>query len=561
MDPNVAPAQEPWRTLAERLRDKLLQKPRHVLGTVPEAEALLGACDTVITENTGLQLRITCLVDRELHPEAKFGLDAGAVARIGAACAKYSVPVSGSPPLRTRIRVCELGPGPLAPDDRQRLSKLKPVRAVDLVGWYVDTKTLKVWSNRRFDRERGHLQTLELPYLDEAYFDPTQAAAEEVEINRAFAEAEQASAPELRSGLPWVTIGLLVVFAACFGLEHLYALDAGEKSLGLSVSTLIAVGGVSRSLLARGEWWRLFTAPLLHADIFHLLFNGVAFGMVSLFLEQLLGRAWLLALFAVGALGGSLMSVAWQVDTVSVGASGAIMALFAGAMVTSLRLPNGQQRTQVQIQLARVLIPSLLPAASAATEGKIDLAAHFGGTVTGALLGIGILFAWRRTPHGLPLMNVARGLALLGVLAFGACIAEAAVHYRGWASALTIADSADIDALDKAIDTGPDTATAAADAFVARFPGDPRGHLLHAMLLARQDQEEDGAKELTGVLAHPQAMQMLFTPALEARVRATLAAMLVDLDRKDEAKAVVAPVCAGKEKALDLVKQFNLCPP
>ncbi len=82
MDPNVAPAQEPWRTLAERLRDKLLQKPRHVLGTVPEAEALLGACDTVITENTGLQLRITCLVDRELHPEAKFGLDAGAVARI-----------------------------------------------------------------------------------------------------------------------------------------------------------------------------------------------------------------------------------------------------------------------------------------------------------------------------------------------------------------------------------------------------------------------------------------------------------------------------------------------
>jgi rhomboid protease GluP len=64
--------------------------------------------------------------------------------------------------------------------------------------------------------------------------------------------------------------------------------------------------------------------------------------MAGYVLENLAGRAWLVALFVMGGLGGSAISVALNPITLtSVGASGAIMALFAVGLISSFRVSSG----------------------------------------------------------------------------------------------------------------------------------------------------------------------------------------------------------------------------
>src|SRR6185436_12518512 len=54
----------------------------------------------------------------------------------------------------------------------------------------------------------------------------------------------------------------------------------------LSIAILIALVVVSRDLVAQGEWWRIFTAPLMHGDISHIVGNGIALFFAARFLEM-----------------------------------------------------------------------------------------------------------------------------------------------------------------------------------------------------------------------------------------------------------------------------------
>src|SRR6185436_12371087 len=105
------------------------------------------------------------------------------------------------------------------------------------------------------------------------------------------------------------------------------------------VGTLFAVGGMNTmAVLEGGEWYRILSAALLHADAFHLVLNGLALGLAGYLLESLLGSAWLLGLFFIGAIGGSSMGLFVNPpNVVSVGASGAVMALLAAGCVAALR--------------------------------------------------------------------------------------------------------------------------------------------------------------------------------------------------------------------------------
>ena len=179
-----------------------------------------------------------------------------------------------------------------------------------------------------------------------------------------------------RAGRPIVTLLTLALLTAVFALEQL-AKGSGEQHglMGVDVGTLFAMGGAnSVAILNDGQWYRLLTAALLHADALHLLLNGVALGLAGYLLEALIGPAWLVVLFFLGALGGSFMGLAVNsAEVVSVGASGAVMGLLAAALVASLRLPRGQERTSVQLPLVQFLLPSLLPLATHRQEGHVDL--------------------------------------------------------------------------------------------------------------------------------------------------------------------------------------------
>lgn len=76
--------------------------------------------------------------------------------------------------------------------------------------------------------------------------------------------------------LPWVTFALLINLVAVFTVENMFPLAPG-KELAPSIRTLFGMGALSRTaVLSGGEWYRLFTAPLLHANFAHIAGNSVA---------------------------------------------------------------------------------------------------------------------------------------------------------------------------------------------------------------------------------------------------------------------------------------------
>jgi len=102
---------------------------------------------------------------------------------------------------------------------------------------------------------------------------------------------------------------------------------------------LRGVGITDGTALVRGEWWRLFTATLLHADFAHLATNAV-FGFVLL--GMAMGRygtgVGLLAAYLAGA-GGNL--AAWLVYGQThrgLGASGVVMGALGLLAVQSVSL-------------------------------------------------------------------------------------------------------------------------------------------------------------------------------------------------------------------------------
>jgi membrane associated rhomboid family serine protease len=230
--------------------------------------------------------------------------------------------------------------------------------------------------------------------IDSILEDLNAARSRTVGVTETFPIIEQSEATVGLVGfrLPWLTFALLAVLVVIFILENLLAITPSVRSTP-SLATLFALGALSsKAIMSGGQWYRLFTAPLLHADVAHIVGNGVALLMGGWLLERLLGRLWFFALFVIGAFGGSLMSLAvGSPNLISVGASGALMGLFAALCVSSFRLPPGTPaRSRMQVASARVLVPSLLPVFSTSSV-HIDYGAHFGGALSGALVAAFLL--------------------------------------------------------------------------------------------------------------------------------------------------------------------------
>jgi hypothetical protein len=60
--------------------------------------------------------------------------------------------------------------------------------------------------------------------------------------------------------------------------------------------------------VATGEWWRLLTAPFLHAGLWHVGINMIALWVLGGLLEPLLGRWRFVSVYLVSALAGAVAS-------------------------------------------------------------------------------------------------------------------------------------------------------------------------------------------------------------------------------------------------------------
>jgi len=152
--------------------------------------------------------------------------------------------------------------------------------------------------------------------------------------------------------------------------------------------------------------WRLITSAFLHSTSFipHLLFNMYALFIFGPPLERFLGRARYLALYLVGALGGSLgVVLLYQLAVAThdasskwlggflawgpaLGASGAIFALMGALLVL---------RKAMGLQLTQILIVVVVNVAFGFIAPGIAWQAHLGGLGVGAAIA-GVYLVTRR---------------------------------------------------------------------------------------------------------------------------------------------------------------------
>jgi membrane associated rhomboid family serine protease len=167
-------------------------------------------------------------------------------------------------------------------------------------------------------------------------------------------------------------------------------------------------GMMDGAALARGEWWRLFTAMWLHADLAHLAMNMV-FGF--LFMGLVMGRygpgVGLLAAYLAGA-GGNL--AAWLVygdNHRGLGASGMVMGALGLLAVQSAGLLNRRNTNTFRL-LASGIFAGVLMFVFLGVSPESDVVAHFGGFITGLLTGSLLAFAPRLAHR--PRVNLAAGV-------------------------------------------------------------------------------------------------------------------------------------------------------
>ena len=149
--------------------------------------------------------------------------------------------------------------------------------------------------------------------------------------------------------------------------------------------------------VAHGQWWRLFTAIWLHADLGHLASNAM-FGF--LLMGFAMGRCGtgvgLLAAYLAGAGGNALSWACASQPRFGLGASGMVMGclgLLAVQSVSFWRKGPGPARALLTGLAGGGLLFVLL----GLTPGT-DVLAHFGGFASGLVFGI--LMA-----HGLPVLR------------------------------------------------------------------------------------------------------------------------------------------------------------
>ncbi|MEF0939373.1 rhomboid family intramembrane serine protease [Rhizobium sp. BR 362] len=234
-------------------------------------------------------------------------------------------------------------------------------------------------------------------FLRRAREDERAAAAKTGSAAVFDADLETADAAATR-GQPLFTYALIAILASVYAAELAFGVDAPDKG-SPTIQTLLVFGGTFRnSILVYGQWWRLFTAPFLHANPLHLAFNCFALWLAGRLLERLIGWHWFAGLFCISALGGSVASLLINpVNVVGVGASGGIVGLFAAAIVLSFHFRSGSLPTSLRTGAIRILIPSLIPFISRTRDGmQIDYAAHLGGAVAGGAIALILLTVWPR---------------------------------------------------------------------------------------------------------------------------------------------------------------------
>lgn len=199
-----------------------------------------------------------------------------------------------------------------------------------------------------------------------------------------------------------VTKALVGINVVLFVIE----LATGASTLmgGGSIQALVRLGALvpwasdASNVLVMHEFWRMFTSMFLHSGIIHLAFNMWALWVIGEFMEAMVGRMKFLILYFVSGFAGSvLVLLAAPVNSLVVGASGAIFGLF-GALAVHAFLNRGRD-FQSRGLLGNVIFLLVINLLFSFTASSVSWQAHIGGLVAGGATMFALMLGGRKNPR------------------------------------------------------------------------------------------------------------------------------------------------------------------
>jgi membrane associated rhomboid family serine protease len=214
------------------------------------------------------------------------------------------------------------------------------------------------------------------------------------------------------SGLSATRAILVILFAAYF--VEIFAGGPNSIITGPSNQVLFNLGAMAPPAVAVGQWWRLFTATLLHAGLLHIGLNAWALWIFGALVENTFGRGKFLVIYVVSAFLGSAASYAFgPVNTLAVGASGAIVGLFGAFIAYNVRRRHlASAMANLRWAATIILLNVLLGFGFAA----VDWRAHLGGLLAGAAVGAALDPALARQYRSTLAVAATIGVVLVGIV-------------------------------------------------------------------------------------------------------------------------------------------------
>jgi membrane associated rhomboid family serine protease len=190
---------------------------------------------------------------------------------------------------------------------------------------------------------------------------------------------DQQKAPVTRGILVLISLVALAQFYAQLKISGWNPLNVILHSWGG-----IDAAGLEKTEYDQGDWWRLFTAPLLHGNIVHFLMNASALAYLGKRLETFARWPHLSMVFLFSACVGGEASARF-IATTTVGASGGLMG-WLGFLLVFETLHGALIPLRARRRLAAgVLLTALIGLVG---YRYIDNAAHAGGLIAGMLYAV-----------------------------------------------------------------------------------------------------------------------------------------------------------------------------
>ncbi|MFK8078346.1 MAG: rhomboid family intramembrane serine protease [Granulosicoccus sp.] len=166
-------------------------------------------------------------------------------------------------------------------------------------------------------------------------------------------------------------------------------------------------------LVQHGQWWRLLSAGFMHGGLLHVAFNMYLLYVLGPQLERWLGSVRFILIYFGAMLGGSLAVMIFDWGQATLGASGAALGL-AGAMGVALHAKgvSPRQSPVMGLVVLNLALPLLVPG--------ISFWGHFGGILSGALMGYLLIWQPTRSKNVSLQTSLVSGIATLVVFALAA---------------------------------------------------------------------------------------------------------------------------------------------